>query len=92
MLARDNLKIKTLAKFKSMRQGDIQMYCDIENNMMDLAACKGIAYEDESMEEYERAIESDLEQRGYNNPDANFGRRSQNSELLNSVHSSQDFW
>ena len=61
MLARDNLKIKTLAKYKTMRMGDVQMYQDIENNMMDLAACKGVAYEDESMEEYERAIESDLE-------------------------------
>lgn len=31
MLARDNLKIKTLAKYKTIEAGEIHMYQDIEN-------------------------------------------------------------
>ena len=31
MLARDNLKIKTIAKYKTIMAGDINMYTDIEN-------------------------------------------------------------
>ena len=54
--------------------------------------CKGLAFEESSIEEYERAIESDIEDRGMNNPDFNFGRNSQNSELLRSVRSSNDYW
>ena len=37
-------------------------------------------------------IEQDIAHRGLNNPDMNFGRRSENSELLGSVNSSQDYW
>lgn len=44
------------------------------------------------MEEYERGIESDLDDRGLNNPDANFGRRSNNSELLGSIASDDNYW
>ena len=44
------------------------------------------------MEEKEREIESDLDERGINNPNFNFGRQSTNSELLNSVKSSEDFF
>ena len=92
MLARDNLKIKTIAKYKTIREGDMHLYQDIENQMVDLAMCKAKAFEDSSIEEYERAIESDLEERGLNNPDNNFGRRSDDSELLHSVASSQNYW
>jgi len=31
MLARDNLTVKALAKYKTLREGDIFMYNDIEN-------------------------------------------------------------
>ena len=44
------------------------------------------------IEEDEREIESELDRRGLNNMDANYGRRSQNSEQLQSIRSSQDFW
>ena len=44
------------------------------------------------MEEKERAIESDLDDRGLNDVDNNFGRRSQNSELLGSMHSDDNYW
>ena len=54
--------------------------------------CKGKAFDDSSMEEKERAIESELDGRGLNNPDNNFGRRSDNSELLGSVISDEDYW
>ena len=92
MLARDNLRIKTLAKYKSLRDGDIQMYQDIENQMVDLAMCKGKAFDDSSMEEKEREIESDLDHRGLNTQDNHFGRQSENSERLLSVASEDDYW
>jgi len=53
---------------------------------------KRCAFEDSSLEEMEREIESDLEDRGLNNSENNFGRQSANSELLCSVKSSQDYW
>ena len=81
-----------MAKFKALRDGEMQMYTDIENRLIDLATMKGAAFEDDSMEEKEREIESDMEERGINNVDNNYGRRSNNSELLGSVNSSQDFW
>ena len=76
MIERDNLKIKSIAKYKTIKDGDMQMYQDIENAMIDLATCKGVAFSDSSMEEVEREIESDLEERGINNPDNFFGRKS----------------
>ena len=92
LLARDNLRIKTIAQYKSIKAGDISMYTDIENRMIDIATCKGKALEDSSIEEYERAIESDMEERGVKKAENNFGRRSDNSELLKSVRSSEDYW
>ena len=92
MLARDDLRIRTMAQYKAVKAGDAQMFQDIENQMIDLALCKGLAFEDSSIEEFERGVDSDLEDRGLNNPDCHFGRRSQNSELLGSVAASQDYW
>lgn len=92
MLARDNLKLKSIARYKTIMDGDLQCFQDIENQLIDMAMVKRKAFDDSSMEEYERAIESDLEERGLNNPDCYFGRRSDNSELLGSVNSSQDYW
>ena len=76
MLERDNLRIKSLAKYKTLLAGDINMYMDIENKLVDMAVIKGKAFEDSSMEEYEREIESEIEERGMNIADANYGRRS----------------
>ena len=41
MLARDNLKIKMMARYKALKQGQIQAFLDIENELTDLAQCKG---------------------------------------------------
>ena len=56
MLARDNLRIKTMAKYKSIKAGEVFLYQEIENQLVDLALRKGKAFEDSSMEEKERAI------------------------------------
>ena len=92
MLARDNLKIKMMAKYKSIKTGAMQDFLDIENEVTDLAFNKGKAYSDSSMEEMERAIESEFEDRGVNNVENNFGRNSQNSELHASIDSKDDYW
>lgn len=39
-----------------------------------MAAIKGRAFDDSSMEEMEREVISELSNRGLNNPDANYGR------------------
>lgn len=44
------------------------------------------------MEEMERELISDLSDRGLNNPETHFGRKSDDSEALFSVNSSQDYW
>ena len=92
LVARDNLKIKTLAKYKTLKDGDIKMYQDIENKMIDLAICKGKCFDDSSMEEMEHEVESDFEKRDLNKAEMNFGRRSENSELHESIRSSHDYW
>lgn len=68
------------------------MFLDIENKMIDMATLKGKCFEDSSMEEYEHEIESEIEKRGLNSAELNFGRRSDNSELHNSIRSSHDYW
>ena len=50
---RENLKHRTMAKYKAILDGEIQMYTDIENRMINLAQCKGIAGDDSSLEEFE---------------------------------------
>ena len=57
-----------------------------------MATIKGKAFSSESMEEMEREIISELSHRGLNNADANYGRKSENSEALHSIRSSQDYW
>ena len=71
---RDDLRIKTIAKFKAVRDGDLDMYDEIENQMLDMAAVKGKAFDDSEIIEDELEILEDLSDRGMNNPEANFGR------------------
>ena len=59
---------------------------------MDLAYCKGKAFSDSSMEEMERAIDSNLERRGMNSIDYNFGKKSQDSEAQASIDSELNYW
>ena len=56
LLARDNLKIKSLAKYKTIRVGKLEDFLNIDNDQVDLAFIKGRAFEDSSMEEKERSI------------------------------------
>ena len=51
-----------MAGYKAILDGEIQMYTDIENKVMDLAACKGRAFDDSSMEESERELLEMLEE------------------------------
>ena len=92
MIERDNLKIKTLAKYKTLKTNQMQAFLNIEKDEMDLAYCKGKAFSDSSMEEKEREIESEHEERGIKNSEFNYGRNSQNSELNGSIHSDDDYW
>ena len=64
------------------------MFSDIENDLVDLAAVKGLAFENSSMEESEREIFEQIdEEKALRGIDDYDGRRSQNSELLKSVQS-----
>ena len=47
---------------------------------------------DSSMEEMERAVEDDFKDRGLATHECKYGRRSENSELHDSLHSSADYW
>lgn len=88
----NDLKMKSMAKYKCIKDGDLVMYKELEDELVDMPAVKGRAFDDSSMEEMEREIISDLSKRGLNNPEMNFGRKSDNSEALFSAHSSKDFF
>ena len=60
--------------------------------MTDLAYCKGKAFSDSSVEEMERAIESNLEARGLNDSEHNYGKKSDNSEMQASLDSDLNYW
>ena len=47
-----------MAKYKAILDGEIQMYTDIENRMISLAECKGIACEDTSLEDFEEELQA----------------------------------
>lgn len=76
LLARGNLKCKNIAKYKCLKDGDLETYDEIENQMLDMASIKGRALSNSSIEEMEREIISELSLRGLNNPETNFGRQS----------------
>ena len=75
-----------------MKDGDLQMYDEIESQMLNMAVIKGKAFDDSEIIEDELEILEDLSERGINNPEANFGRQSEDSEALHSVRSSVDYW
>ena len=82
-----------MAKYKTLLDGEIQMFSDIENELVDLAAVKGIAFENSSIEESEREIFEQIdEEKAMRGDDLYDGRRSQNSELLKSIQSNHDYW
>ena len=59
---RDDLKFRTMAKYKAVRDGDILMFDEIDQRVVDLAACKGKALDDSEFEEEEREIEEMLKE------------------------------
>ena len=91
---RENLKHRTMAKYKAVLDGEIQMYTDIENRMINLAQCKGIAAgDDSSLEEFEEELQEQLTKRKKMCNQSDYdGRRSSNSEMLKSVRSSKNYW
>lgn len=54
LLAQDNLRLQTLAKYKAMRDGDTVQYERIDNNLCTIATQKRLALSDSSLELYER--------------------------------------
>ena len=69
------------------------MYTDIENRMISLAECKGIACEDTSIEDFEEELQAQLTKREKMCNISDYdGRRSDNSEVLKSVRSSKNYW
>ena len=59
---RDDLKFRTMAKYKAVRDGDILMFDEIDRKVYDLAAVKGKALEDSEFEEEEREIDEMLKE------------------------------
>ena len=92
---RDDLKFRTMAQYKAVKEGDVLMFDEIDRRAYDLAAIKGKALEDSEFEEEEREIDEmlDEEKKDRKQEDkSNYGRRSDNSELLKSVHSDKNYW
>ena len=77
-----------MAKYKVLQDGEMQMYTDIENELMELAIIKGIACDDSDVENSEREIEAELTLRRIAGNDSHDGRRTDNSEKLHSIRSS----
>ena len=59
---RDDLKFRSMAKYKAVRDGDILMFDEIDRKVYDLAAVKGKALEDSEFEEEEREIDEMLKE------------------------------
>ena len=57
---RDDLKFKTMAQYKAVKEGDVLMFDEIDRRAYDLAAIKGKALEDSEFEEEEREIDEML--------------------------------
>ena len=81
-----------MARYKTLLDGEIQMYTDIENDLMEIAEIKGIACDDSEIEMEEREIEAGLTLRRIEGTESHDGRRSDNSEKLHSIRSSREFW
>ena len=80
------MKYRTIAAYKALVKGDSSAYQDIINKTTDLSACKGIALSDSSLEESDR-MHVRL------NKDQGRGRKqSGNSEALDSIRSTNDYW
>ena len=71
----------------------MQMYSDIENRVLTLAQMKGIACQDSQLEDFEEELQQQLTRRKKLCNQSDYeGRRSNNSEILDSVRSSKNYW
>jgi hypothetical protein len=90
---REDLKIRTIAKFKAMRDSDLHLYDDLDSGKIDLAHVKGLAFEDSEFEEEERILNHMRNVKKQKDEDTSSdGRRSSNSELRVSVRSSYNYF
>lgn len=69
----------------------MDIFNEIEDQVVEFAAIKGMVC-DSSVEEFERFVQDDYKERGLDTQECHFGRRSENSELHDSIHSSKDYW
>ena len=90
---KSKLKFKNMAAYRALKEGETQIYVDIENDLLDLPFKKGLACNNERIEISERGLIEDIEQIKKERRDRTYdGRRSDDSELLDSVRSSEDYW
>ena len=91
--AKTSLKFKNMAQYRALKEGETQVYVDIDNDLLDLAFKKGMACNNERVEKEERGVLKEIEHTKRVRHDRHYtGRRSSDSELLDSVRSSEDFW
>lgn len=88
---RDDLKFRSIAAYKAIKVGDVELFKDIKGKKVDLAQCKGYGLSDSSIEESDRKHNnSRKKEHGY--MDDEDGRRSENSEAVKSIRSSESYW
>ena len=91
--AKTSLKFKNMAQYRALKEGETQVYVDIDNDLLDLAYTKGMACNNERVEEEERGVMKEIEHTKRVRHDRHYtGRRNSDPELLDSVRSSEDYW
>ena len=58
---RSNLKFKNMAMYRALKEGETQVYVDIDNDLLDLPFKKGMACNDEQIEHEERDLIQEIE-------------------------------
>ena len=82
-----------MAQYRALKEGETQVYVDIDNDLLDLAFKKGMACNSERVEGEERGVLKEIEHTKRARQDRHYtGRRSSDSELLDSLRSSEDYW
>lgn len=59
LLARDNLRFKSLAQYRAINDGDVMRYELIENNALTQAAVRGLATRHPSIEDFQAHKDND---------------------------------
>eukprot|EP00347_Sterkiella_histriomuscorum_P001915 403370180 len=90
---RDDLKYKTLAKYKAVCNGDILSYDLIDQGLMRRPSIRALALENTSIEEFERELQQNASE--YEDPNKPSGRHSSIDnfdERQSNVRSSREYW